>query len=157
MVGRLVPLKGAVLAVEAIALLPELRLVIIGNGPESDRVRRRAARLGVEERVDFLGHLPRAEVFARVAHARVLLHPAIHDESPLTVAEALALGTRCGLSRRGGPPVLCEQFDGAVYRAVSDAGTRKAVVRRLADAVEQVVTERGPASDGIAETEAPFS
>lgn len=148
MVGRLEPFKGAVLAVDVIALLPDLRLVIIGNGSEADRVRRRAARLGIEERVDFLGHLPREEVFARVARARVLLHPAIHDESPLTVAEALALGTPVVCLDRGGPPVLCEQFDGAIYRAVSDRGTRKAVVQRLADGIEQVLTQSASASNG---------
>ncbi len=57
--GELIPLKGLALAIRAIARLPDWRFLVCGRGRDEDRLRSLARRLGVEERVRFLGKLPR--------------------------------------------------------------------------------------------------
>jgi phosphatidylinositol alpha-1,6-mannosyltransferase len=58
-VGRLVARKGFDLVVEAVARLvpefPNLRYVVIGDGPERERLHDRAAALGIADRVLMLG------------------------------------------------------------------------------------------------------
>ena len=62
--GRLIPLKGVPLALEAIAKLPSWRLVILGDGPEENRLRRD----GPAPRDRRSGRIPR-HADARRSHA----------------------------------------------------------------------------------------
>ncbi len=105
--GRLVPLKGLSLALEAIAKLPEWRLLILGDGPDEGRLRGMAASLEIAERVDFRGMQTRAETMRVMREeADVLVFPSFHDEGSLAVAEAVATGLPVVCLDRGGPPIL---------------------------------------------------
>jgi glycosyltransferase involved in cell wall biosynthesis len=127
--GRLLPWKGAALAIRAVAQAPGWRLVICGQGPDGRRLRRLAARLGVEGRVEFRGLQPRAELARLMTHeADILLFPSLHDDAPLTVAEALASGLPIVCLERGGPPVL----GGEAAVRVHARGSSAAVASRLA-------------------------
>ena len=104
-VGRLVPWKGGHLAVRA---LREVRhrdavLRIFGDGPDRSRVQRAAERWGLADRLELVGSLPRDELLRQVRRCGVLLHPALHDESPIALGEALSLGTPVVCLNHGGP------------------------------------------------------
>lgn len=106
-VGRLTPWKGIALALHALSHLEDWRLLICGTGSDEARLKRLARRLGVEERVRFLGWIPRERVRAMVAdEADIFLFPSLHDDAPFAVAEALAAGVPVVCLDRGGPPVL---------------------------------------------------
>ena len=127
-VGRLLPLKGVSLALEAIALLPEWKLLICGAGPDEERLRHVARKLGIEARVEFLGWQQRDDVLRLMRDsADVFLFPSLHDEGSWVVAEALAQGLPVVCLDRGGPAVLA----GGGVRTSTPAVT----VRRLAEAV----------------------
>ncbi len=66
-VGRLVPNKGAQYAVEAIADIPDAQLTVVGSGPDADALRVLARRLGVVERVRFMGALSKPCIQAEMA------------------------------------------------------------------------------------------
>ena len=105
--GRLLPWKGAMLALRATALLPGWRLIVCGDGAEAARLRREAARMGITDRVDFRGWTSRNEVLRIMRdEADVLAFPSLHDEGGWTVAEATAIGLPTVCLDRGGPPVL---------------------------------------------------
>lgn len=74
-VARLMPHKGQDVALGALAELrgefPELRYLIVGEGPDEARLRRLARELGVEDRVTFAGALADAEVAEAYATASV--------------------------------------------------------------------------------------
>ena len=90
--GRLIPWKGAHLAVEAMAHLPGWRLQVLGDGADRARLQALAERRGVADRVDFLGWLDREAVLEHMRAADVFLFPSLHDEGGWVVGEALALG-----------------------------------------------------------------
>jgi len=79
---------------------PAFRLVVAGS-PKTRPYKRLARRLGIDDRVRFVGHCPdmRNAYFA----ADVLVHPTFYDPCSLVVLEALA----CGL------PVITTRFNGA--------------------------------------------
>jgi glycosyltransferase involved in cell wall biosynthesis len=104
--GRLVPLKGLALALRALALLPDWRLTVCGDGPDERRLKKLARRLAVDDRVDFRGWVPRAEVHAQMRRADVFVFPSLHDEGGFVVAEALAEGVPVVCLARGGPPLI---------------------------------------------------
>ncbi|MCO6010771.1 glycosyltransferase [Actinoallomurus purpureus] len=93
-VTRLSREKRPEAAIEALAVLRErgvdATLVVIGDGPQRERLRRRARGLPVT----FLGHLSdRRAVAERVAAADVALFPSPAETFGLATLEALACGT----------------------------------------------------------------
>jgi glycosyltransferase involved in cell wall biosynthesis len=114
-VGRLIPLKGGAIAIEAIARAPDWRLVVLGDGPDRRRLERLARRRGVAERVEFRGWQPREEVWRVMREeADVLLFPSLHDEAGWVVVEALSQGLPVLCLDHGGPPVVARVLGASV-------------------------------------------
>jgi glycosyltransferase involved in cell wall biosynthesis len=113
-VARLVPWKGARLAVACLArpAAAGWHLDLYGTGPDADNVRRLADRLGVADRVTFKGQHPRTEVLAALDTADALLFPSMHDSAGWAVAEALSRGCPVVCLDRGGPAVLVGPGEG---------------------------------------------
>jgi glycosyltransferase involved in cell wall biosynthesis len=133
--ARLLPLKGGELAIRAIARTPGWHLLICGKGPDKARLVRLVERLGVQDRVHFLGWLARAEVFRIMREdADVLLFPSLHDEAGWAIAEAVALGVPVICLDLGGPPMLM----GPQGVAVSANSNVADVVARISNALESV-------------------
>jgi hypothetical protein len=109
-------LKGLSIALDAIARLPGWRLVILGSGSDERRLRSIAGKLGVRDRVEFRGRVPREEVL-RVLHdeADVFLFPSLHDEAGLAVAEALSSNLPVVCLDRGGPPIVAAWNGGQAH------------------------------------------
>jgi glycosyltransferase involved in cell wall biosynthesis len=129
--GRLEPFKGVFLCLRALALLPGWRLVVCGSGNDEQRMQRLALRLGVSDRVYWLGWLPQEEVLNRMAEADVFLFASMHEEAGAVIAEARAVGLPVVCLARGGPPLLA----GPAGTCVADSGGAAAVAARLAEAV----------------------
>ncbi|MFZ0012860.1 MAG: glycosyltransferase [Acidimicrobiia bacterium] len=118
--SRLVGWKGPTLAVDALARVPDTNatLDIYGSGPLSRRLRRRAKRRGLGDRVRIHGIVPRSVVLDALRTGTALVHPAIHDDSPLIVAESLAMGTPVVCIDRAGPPVIAAYWPASMSRVV---------------------------------------
>jgi glycosyltransferase involved in cell wall biosynthesis len=140
-VGRLIPWKGLHLAVSALARLdPDWRLEVIGDGPERERCHRLARRLGVADRVQFVGQIPRDHVLERLSASDVALMPSMHDAAGWAVAEAGLAGTPAVSLALGGPAIIGRTAGG---QAVA-IGPR--LPERLAQAVREATTAEMPPS-----------
>lgn len=98
-VGKLRYYKGLQFAVSAMRELPKARFLVVGEGPEGESLRKLAADLKVEDRVDFLGEIPDEEVVPYIQASDVFVLPShLNGEAyGLSQIEAMA----CGL------PVVC--------------------------------------------------
>lgn len=136
-VGRLLPWKAPTLAVRVLASLEngDAELHMFGEGPERSRVERLAHTLGVKDRVVFEGWLPRAQLLARLARAGALIHPSLHEEAGMCVAEALGLGTPVVSLRRGGPPEVARSWPPELSICVPPT-TRHQTTSRMAAALD---------------------
>jgi glycosyltransferase involved in cell wall biosynthesis len=105
-VSRLVPIKNAGLAVEAMAAAAgdrsDLRLVIVGDGPLRDSLETRAASLGLSGRVVFAGRVPHESMPQWYRAADVFVLPSEFDNSPNVVLEAMASGLPVVATEVGG-------------------------------------------------------
>ncbi|MFI5731344.1 glycosyltransferase family 4 protein [Kribbella sp. NPDC051587] len=113
-VGRLIPWKGVLLAISALAR-PEAadwELRIIGDGPDWERAERLALQLDVRNRVEFTGQLPREAVLAAMFRADAVLAPALREAAGWAVTEALASGCPVVCLDRGGPSVIVGPGEG---------------------------------------------
>ncbi len=110
--GRLVWEKGHQDVLRALALVPGLRLRVVGAGPDRDRLLRHAAELGVAERVEIgaVSYDSMPGVFA-AASAVVLASlptPTWEEQFGMVLAEAMAAGTPIVASRCGAIPEVLE-------------------------------------------------
>jgi glycosyltransferase involved in cell wall biosynthesis len=144
-VGRLVPWKAARLAVRTMLHVrdPGAMLVIYGDGADRDRVLAAARRLGVADRVRLAGMAPRDEVLAAIARAGALLHPALHEEGGIAVAEALSMGAPLVCLDHGGPAELIRQWSRAPSAAIPPSWPEK-TARALAEAVDRFLAHPPP-------------
>ena len=92
-VGALIERKGQSFAIEALAELPDAMLVLAGAGPDEAQLRMLAGRLGVAERVGFLGAVPHAELPVVLSAADVFVLPTRSEGLANAWVEALACGT----------------------------------------------------------------
>ena len=93
-VGNLVPLKGHDLAISAASQIPGLDLWIVGGGPERSRLEALAHKLGVADRVRFLGVVPYERMPAVYSAADVLVLASQREGWPNVLLEAMACGAR---------------------------------------------------------------
>lgn len=95
-VGRLSPEKGQVGLVEAFAAAVrgglDAELVVIGGGPEEERIRAKVQALGVGDRVEMRGAQPEAAVLEAMAGAHVFVLSSFMEGLPVVLMEAMALG-----------------------------------------------------------------
>jgi len=89
-IARLDPIKGLDVALEALASLAGVHLVIAGNGPEMSRLVEQADRLHESDRVHFLGWTDRARDL--LGGFDVFVLPSRSESFPLTVIEAMLAG-----------------------------------------------------------------
>jgi glycosyltransferase involved in cell wall biosynthesis len=145
LVGRLIAWKGGALAIRALKHVrdPGAMLTVYGDGPERARMERRAALWGLRDRVSFIGTIPREQLLRRLAASAVLLHPALHDDSPLTVAESLSLGTPVVSLDRGGPATIGSLWPEGMAVAVRPGGP-EATAQRLARAIDDFLANPAP-------------
>lgn len=93
-VGHLLPEKGALRAVEALARIrARAVLEIVGDGPERAACEAAARRLGVADRIILHGWLPRPELAGPYGQAHLLIAPSASNEGwPKILSEAMASG-----------------------------------------------------------------
>lgn len=96
-VGRLVEQKNYATLLDAFqtvrAQRPDASLVIVGDGPLSDSLKRDASARGIDNAVTFTGYLPRREdVYGVLKQATVAAFPSLYEGFCVAAVEAMAAG-----------------------------------------------------------------
>ena len=105
-VGGLVPRKACDLALRAAAPLLRsdlARFIVIGDGPERNRLEQLTRSLGIEKAVLFCGWLSHADVLKHLRAADAFVFPSLRDNGAGVVFEALASGAVPVVADFGGP------------------------------------------------------
>ncbi|MCG7855008.1 MAG: glycosyltransferase family 4 protein [Methanoregulaceae archaeon] len=96
-VGRLIPEKHVDILIDAVSLLnnhfPEIRCLIIGDGPERRNLEMKVRASGLGNHVVFTGKLPHSnDVISSMKSSRVFVFPSTREGFGISVLEALACG-----------------------------------------------------------------
>jgi teichuronic acid biosynthesis glycosyltransferase TuaC len=142
-VGHLVPVKAQELIVGALPLLPDVRLVVAGDGPNRGMLERLAAELGVAERVRFLGAVPQAELRAQYGAADAMVLASSREGWANVLLESMACGTPVVASRVWGTPeVVAAPEAGVLMAERSPQGVADAVNALRAAYPDRAATRR---------------
>lgn len=134
--GRLLAWKGLHLGLDALARArragADVRLTVVGDGPQWRRLRRQADRLGLGRAVEWRGEVPRSELLSLYEAQHAVLLPSLHDSGGMAVLEGLSRGLPVICLALGGPAVIVTETCG---RAVRADGRQADVVARLTHAI----------------------
>jgi len=116
-VGRLAVMKGVDTFLRAAARVvptfPDVLFVIAGEGPEYDRLIHLAARLGIGDRVMFLGKVTEEEREVLLSGSSVFVLPSVVEPFGIAALEAMAAGVPTIVSKTSG---VAEMSQGTTFR-----------------------------------------
>lgn len=92
-VGHLIPRKGHHLTIQALRALPHHGLLLVGDGPERPSLEALAVRLGVSDRVRFVGPEPHARLPLYYTAADVMVLASSREGWANVLLESMACGT----------------------------------------------------------------
>jgi glycosyltransferase involved in cell wall biosynthesis len=134
-VGRLTRQKDLGVAITAIGRVPKARLIVIGDGPDRERLEGLALRSGASERIAFRGSLSRPEAIAVVAGSEAALLTSAWENFPHSVVEALSVGVPVVSTAVGGvPEIVRDGVNGLLVPVASADAVAEAVARILGEA-----------------------
>lgn len=123
-ISRFVPYKKMDIVVEAFSKMPDKKLLVIGDGPDTKRIKSLAT-----PNIELLGYLRMEQLKSHLENARALVFPAEEDFG-ITVVEALACGTPViALNRGGTAETVHNEINGLHFSSQSADGIIDAVSR----------------------------
>lgn len=145
-VGRLVPLKGVDMLIEAAAPLARegrVQVDIIGDGPERAKLADMIKAESLENHVKLEGWVPHAELAKRLQQSDVFAFPSVREFGGGAVLEAMALGLVPVVLDHGGPVELVPKECGYSL-AMED---RSLIVAKMRDLLASLIEDRSPLAD----------
>jgi glycosyltransferase involved in cell wall biosynthesis len=130
-VGHLIERKGHHHAIAALPRLPETDLIIAGDGEEKSRLQALAARLGVAERVRFLGAVDQQSLRSLYGGLDALVLASSREGWANVLLEAMACGTPVIASSVWGTPEVVASPEAGMLMPSLDADGVVAAVQSL--------------------------
>jgi len=154
--GRLTEQKALEDTLAALARVPRVALLVLGDGPERAALERRAAQLDLSDRVRFLGAGTRDDVMVLFRAVDAALLTSAWENLPHTLLEALAAGAPVIATAVGGipevvrdgengllvPPRDIAAIASAIDRLVHDDALRASLAAAAAPSVEELAEPR---------------
>ncbi|MGO8746017.1 MAG: glycosyltransferase [Thermoguttaceae bacterium] len=142
-VGRMVPVKGIDVLVDACALLKaravDFHLALVGYGPMEGELRKRCAALAVEDRTTFVGPVSPRDLADWYRAADITVLPSRSEGIPNVLLESIACGTPFVASNVGGIAEIATPGIDTLVRPNDPAA--------LADAIEQSLARSNRAAE----------
>jgi glycosyltransferase involved in cell wall biosynthesis len=112
-VGRLNPVKGVHYLLRAMKrvceVLPDAKLIIVGDGEEREHLESLADSLGIRDRVDFVGKVPHERIPEYLCEADIFVLPSVSEGFGIVILEAMSCGLPIVATRVGGVPDIIEE------------------------------------------------
>lgn len=130
-VGSLIQRKGYDVLLEAFAQLDgDERLIIVGSGPEGERLHAQAEKLCIADRVRFMGMLDKQAIINLMQESNAFVLPSRGETFGVAYIEAMAMGLPVIATPCGGPEHFVRADNGLLFdidRSVLPLGSSKNV------------------------------
>jgi glycosyltransferase involved in cell wall biosynthesis len=127
--ARLDPHKGHAVLLSAAAELPDATFAFAGDGPSRASLQDQAVRLGVADRVRFLGY--RDDVQDLLATCDLVVLPSLCEGFSLAIVEAMAAGKPIIATNSGGTPEIVRHGDNGLLVPAGEPSNLAAAIRAL--------------------------
>lgn len=135
-VGRLIPVKGYEILLEAVAGIElDFRLLIMGDGPLKDRLERVSLELGLADKVKFLGFI--SDVSRMLSGLDIFVLPTLGEGFGLVLLEAMAHRLPIVSTNTMAVPEIVEDQKTGILVPPRDVAALKEAIELLIRAVDQ--------------------
>ena len=117
--GRISEEKGIDVLLDALLLTnSKINLKIVGEGPDSEKLKTKIKNNNLSERVEILGHKVGEELKNLILNSKAVVIPSLwHENMPFSLIETLVLKRPVIISRVGGMPELIKEgFNGLSFK-----------------------------------------
>src|SRR5688572_13765539 len=131
---RLFEKNGVEFFVRALPLLRrevDIEALLIGEGPEREKLAGIARELKVTKMITFAGKRPNDEMPALSADADVAVFPSLMEATSVAALEAMSCGVPVAASRVGGLPEIVDESVGALFEPADPQSLASSVVALL--------------------------
>lgn len=132
--GRMIYRKGHNVLLDALKCIPlelQYECRIVGDGPELKRLKSRCNKLGLSDRVIFIGKVPFEEMTKEYINADVFIMPSIRETSGAVLLEAMSKSIPIVTMNKFGGAILLDENTAWLY----DGFTMDECVSNLKDAL----------------------
>ncbi len=142
-VGRLVPYKGADMAIEAIGRLDEpirdrLHFTIVGDGPEKQQLENQTRKLALTQTITFTGWVAQQETAYYYRQADLFCFPSVREFGGAVALEAMAGGLPCLVADHAGLGEYVTDECGFKIKPIS----REFMISQLAEKIKFLFNNR---------------
>lgn len=133
---RLFPKNGVEFAVRALPLVAErvdAEMVLVGDGPERERLEGLARELAVSDRITFLGARPHHEMPGILSSGELAVFPSLMEATSVAALECMSCALPVAASNVGGLPEIVDDSVGGLFPPGDPRGLADVVVRLLSD------------------------
>lgn len=135
-VSRLVAKNGIDILIDAVAeikkTIPDIRCVIIGDGPERKSYESRIQNHGLEYNIQMMGEIAHTDIAEYLHQADVFVRPSRSEGMGIAFAEAMAAGLPViGTAVGGIPDIITHERTGLLARPEDASGLAEAIIRLL--------------------------
>lgn len=134
-VGRLVPWKGFDALIELGKKLQQdisdIRIMIIGSGPEHGRLTEKISESGAETIISLAGNLPHTDVLAAFTAGDAFILNTAYEGFSHTLLEAMAMGIPVITTRAGGNVELIQDGENGLFFDWNNTDQMKTAVLRI--------------------------
>lgn len=128
------PMLAPRVVAELAGEFPDIRMTMAGADRKDGAYRATrslAEKLGVQDRIDFPGGVPKDDVPGLLDRSDIFLNTTNVDNTPVSVLEAMASGLCVVSTNVGGIPYMLDDGENALLTPPGDAGALAGAIRRL--------------------------
>lgn len=135
-VGRLSPEKGHKFLISAFSQIENVnswKLGLVGDGPEKENLQELSKSLGIEDRVEFYGHL--TDFSKPLTQSSIFVLPSLKEGFPNALIEAMAMGKACISSDffEGDNEIIQDKENGLLFQPGN--------IKELKEALNQLIMD----------------
>ncbi len=132
-IGRLIKRKAIDVMIEAIGKIKEkkIKLLIAGDGPEKEYLSSIVERLGLQQRVIFLGYVTDDDKYRYISKSDIFISTSLHEGFGIVFMEAMFCGLPIVCSNYGGQVDFLKQGENALMVNVGDVDACAASILRF--------------------------
>jgi glycosyltransferase involved in cell wall biosynthesis len=129
--GRLVPWKGFELLIDIMKDLPDVKLFIVGDGPEKQKLNKKIEDLHLGSRVKLIGRLEQDELLKRIKAADLFVLNTGYEGLSHQLLEVMSVGTPIITTNVGGNPEVIESGKEGVLVDYNDKNALKSAIKDI--------------------------
>lgn len=114
---------------------PDLYLIIVGDGPEQQLIKKKVAQINLQKRIYFAGQIPHSKIPEIMSAGDIFVLPSYFEGFPNVVKEAMACSRPVIATRIGGIPEIVENGETGLLINPQD-------VKSLTDAAAKLVENK---------------